>query len=366
MPSASSSAPRLSCRVLAQTHGFLLDLQASPDPGELRACITGGLARLIACDRSSFNEADLSPAGRFVVPTPTPAWWQRLGDIYQRHMTDHPQWDRKRPTPLLRTLAPGDARYAAAWNKSALHHEYFRPLGVTHQVSAKIHEDGDRKAVISLNRHRRDFTRQERALLDILNPHIAQAWRNALAFSALREQLARAETEPGTAQAAVAIDARRGTLRSLSPAASRLLREYFGTDSAGAGRLPEALAGWLAAARVASAGDAPRGPLVVRNPGGQLTVSTAALRPEETLLLLRESRAAPPPSGEPLATLSPREAEILGWISEGKRNSEIATILGISLRTVEKHVEHILDKLGAETRSAAIRRIGELDSRRQA
>lgn len=51
--------------------------------------------------------------------------------------------------------------------------------------------------------------------------------------------------------------------------------------------------------------------------------------------------------------LSPREAEVLVWISDGKRDREIATILGISSRTVEKHVQNILKELGVETRTAA-------------
>ena len=51
--------------------------------------------------------------------------------------------------------------------------------------------------------------------------------------------------------------------------------------------------------------------------------------------------------------LSPREAEILSWISDGKRDREIATILGISSRTVEKHVQNMLKKLGVETRTGA-------------
>jgi len=83
MPPASHL--RLSAHTLAQTHGFLLDLQASHDPAELRTRITDGIARLIACDRVSFNEADLSPVGRHIVPTPTPSWWSKFGEIYQRH-----------------------------------------------------------------------------------------------------------------------------------------------------------------------------------------------------------------------------------------------------------------------------------------
>lgn len=52
--------------------------------------------------------------------------------------------------------------------------------------------------------------------------------------------------------------------------------------------------------------------------------------------------------------LTPREREVLHWVSEGKRDGEIASILQISVRTVEHHVGICLAKLGVETRTAAI------------
>jgi DNA-binding CsgD family transcriptional regulator len=59
--------------------------------------------------------------------------------------------------------------------------------------------------------------------------------------------------------------------------------------------------------------------------------------------------------------LSPRESEVLFWMTEGKVNREIATMLGLSLATVQDHVAHILIKLGAENRSAAtVLAIGKL------
>jgi DNA-binding CsgD family transcriptional regulator len=51
--------------------------------------------------------------------------------------------------------------------------------------------------------------------------------------------------------------------------------------------------------------------------------------------------------------LTPREVEVLYWVTQGKRNDEIGLILRISPRTVQKHLEHIMDKLGVETRTAA-------------
>jgi CheY-like chemotaxis protein/DNA-binding CsgD family transcriptional regulator len=52
--------------------------------------------------------------------------------------------------------------------------------------------------------------------------------------------------------------------------------------------------------------------------------------------------------------LTPREAEILMWISRGKTNKEVGLILGNSPRTVNKHLEHIFEKLGVVTRAAAV------------
>ena len=52
--------------------------------------------------------------------------------------------------------------------------------------------------------------------------------------------------------------------------------------------------------------------------------------------------------------LTAREAEILMWVSRGKTNRDIGLILDTSPRTVNKHLEHIFEKLGVGTRSAAV------------
>lgn len=52
--------------------------------------------------------------------------------------------------------------------------------------------------------------------------------------------------------------------------------------------------------------------------------------------------------------LTVRETEILMWISRGKTNKEVGLILGSSPRTINKHLEHIFEKLGVATRAAAV------------
>ena len=67
-------------------------------------------------------------------------------------------------------------------------------------------------------------------------------------------------------------------------------------------------------------------------------------------------------SFEPLCVLglTPRVAEVLLWVAQGKTNSDIASILGVSESTVKKHVQEIFEKLGVETRSAAALRALEI------
>jgi DNA-binding NarL/FixJ family response regulator len=63
-------------------------------------------------------------------------------------------------------------------------------------------------------------------------------------------------------------------------------------------------------------------------------------------------------------SLSLREAEVLIWIARGKSNRDISDILGISPRTVNKHLEQVFPKLGVENRaSAAALAVGALATR---
>jgi DNA-binding NarL/FixJ family response regulator len=70
-------------------------------------------------------------------------------------------------------------------------------------------------------------------------------------------------------------------------------------------------------------------------------------------------------SAKPLESLglTPREAEVLLWVAQGKANSEVATILGCAENTVKVHLARIFEKAGFENRNAATVRALELLSR---
>jgi DNA-binding CsgD family transcriptional regulator len=70
-----------------------------------------------------------------------------------------------------------------------------------------------------------------------------------------------------------------------------------------------------------------------------------------------DARAAwgvPSPGRTALPCLTGREQEVVRWLAAGKTDRDIGDILGISPRTVHKHLQRIYEKLGVETRTAAV------------
>ena len=80
----------------------------------------------------------------------------------------------------------------------------------------------------------------------------------------------------------------------------------------------------------------------------------ARLGEDEFLLrIARDSGPVTPAQFSKELGLTAREGEVLSWLSKGKSNRDIADILGLSPRTVDKHLEQIYAKLGVENRTAA-------------
>jgi DNA-binding NarL/FixJ family response regulator len=83
-------------------------------------------------------------------------------------------------------------------------------------------------------------------------------------------------------------------------------------------------------------------------------VYVGRMAPDEILFRIQEMRSSTEEARlrERLG-LTAREAEVLLWIGHGKGTKDIAEILGMSPRTVQKHLEQIYAKLGVENRAAA-------------
>lgn len=159
-------------------------------------------------------------------------------------------------------------------------------------------------------------------------------------------------------QATLAVRPADARIAWQTPHARKLMSEFFGDNGRGDDTLPPRLAEWLATVADLDAEAPEMPPLSVTRQGNVARRLMFSLHGHtadgEWLVLLREeSDAAILVAITQAFRLTPREAEVLFWVIKGKTSRDIGDILGTSPRTVNKHLEHVFEKLGVETRTAA-------------
>jgi DNA-binding CsgD family transcriptional regulator len=263
----------------------------------------------------------------------------------------------------------------AAFHHSALYAEYYRKIGIEHAVAVPLFVDGDTLVSFVLNRTGRDFSAAECATLEAVRAPLVMLYRKALALDEAAAMIERfrawIDTE-GWCEIEVdtAFRIRRAGRRALAMLGAAVPE----TGLRSGAMLPAVLSAWLArahwstsalrapvfalgAARRAHAGG-PAGIALTLDAGARRFALRAlpAIAGDGWLLYVGEK--APPEAVDALtrADLSPREREVLEWVAAGKSDAQAAAILGISVRTVHKHLEHIYAKLGVEGRTAAVMR----------
>jgi DNA-binding CsgD family transcriptional regulator len=148
--------------------------------------------------------------------------------------------------------------------------------------------------------------------------------------------------------ATLVVRASDGRLVWQTALARTLLVEHFGSHD----QAPPAVLQWL---RAQAARRDPV-PLTVERGAKRLTFALHESTDDDDqwLVVLREASDAAVIEAMAIAfRLTAREAEVLYWVAKGKTNKDIGDILSLSPRTVTKHLEHVFQKLGVETRTAA-------------
>jgi DNA-binding NarL/FixJ family response regulator len=144
---------------------------------------------------------------------------------------------------------------------------------------------------------------------------------------------------------------RQGNLLWATPQAQKLLSDHHGAQ-ADDFVLPPSLLQWLEQAKIKS-GSKSQAASLPDNPQLRFYYMGETAPNEFLLRLSKEAGSALPPEFTSELGLTTREGEVLAWLSKGKTNRDIAQILGLSPRTVDKHLEQIYAKLGVENRTAA-------------
>lgn len=158
-----------------------------------------------------------------------------------------------------------------------------------------------------------------------------------------------------------------GSIRWSTPQATRLVASATGSD-AGLDQIAAEIGLWMNNRN--RPGFASGAPFVVgagqsegRGEGLQLAYLGAVGADEFLFRLMAVSGATDTERLRQSFGLTQRESDVLLWIAKGKSNRDIGDILGLSSRTVNKHLEQIYVKLGVENRaSAAVKAAGVMHS----
>ena len=315
------------------------------------------LTAIVPSDLTTLSICDLAQGSRRVVGRKGEALSQADRAAFDRHFREHPLVRFHSSHPGGPTQRISDCMSVQLFRHSALHADYYRRIGINHVMALPLRIDNANVISVVFNRSHRDFADRERAVLDAIRHPLAAIYRNLVVCENAGVGLtciSQLAADGGWHMMRVTL---AGRILDASPAAVRLLGRFF-PDHASARTLPAMLLAWFARSRnwgLERAAIDHGQPFTLSHLGMGLTVHFVPDRERASAgyLLMRCHRVDV--SADHLAELpvTGREREVLALVAAGKTNREIAAVLAISARTVQKHLEHVFQKLGVETRTAA-------------
>jgi len=335
---------------------FVREIYVLRDPAGFTTQMLSGLRKIVPAEFAAYCE--MVPAKKTSVNTfdpEEPPAQKETEPRWPSLMHEHPVVQHYLRTRDRRAFKISDFLTERVFHSRALYNDFYRPMGIQDVMCFEIPSPAPFLLPVGLHRARRNFTERERLVLNLVRPHLNQAWRNAKKLTRLKEVMQALGKTLDALDHGIIVLSATGRVEFLTPKAVQYLDAYFGGTKRPAGRLPEELKRWVNHFEALHHGDElppPRLPLMVEQQGRRLSirlVSEGATR----VLLLEQQVDCLPLEKLRASGLSEREAEVLAWVAHGMTNAGVALILGISVLTIKKHLQHIFDKLGVETRTAA-------------
>jgi DNA-binding CsgD family transcriptional regulator len=302
---------------------------------------------LIDCDFYAFDKFALNESRTFV-PGRTVVYPEYRGNFraFEEYLSQHPCFPTVIAAGVDRPVKMSDFTSLARWRHTELYNNFFRSENQNYQL-VFLCQFPKFKVGLAFNRSKSDFSEEERKMAELIRPHLAQAHHNSQIYSDLSEAL------ESDGRGFLVVDL-NGKIRCATSNAKRYLERYAGPIKSQ--MLPNPVRDWVRVQsdRFAVPEFTLQNVLRLHRENGRLTIQvlTVTADGESRLSLTEETSPLAASSLEGLG-LTKREAEVLFWVTQGKRNSEIGLILGTKERTIYKHLERVFAKLNVETRTAA-------------
>jgi DNA-binding CsgD family transcriptional regulator len=288
-----------------------------------------------------------------------------LTAVVQQHYGEHPIVEHMEQTFHGAYKISDFVSQQAFHSLEGLYQQYLRPFGMEDQMtlflppdssisSAQLVSTNQTLVGFALNRSERSFSERDRLILNLLRPHLAQAYINAQKYQQLQQKLDRVQQSLNSLD--VVMLNSEGRVQSIAPQAIIWLETYFSKATC-LHQLPDLLWAWV---QHQIAGDKNTDlpttclPLRIQQAGRELTIRLVIEPSQASYLLLLEEQTLSSLNSLELLGLSQRETEVLALIMQGKDNKSISTQLNIRIGTTRKHLENIYLKLGVQSRTEAI------------
>jgi DNA-binding CsgD family transcriptional regulator/PAS domain-containing protein len=317
------------------------------------------LTGIVASDLTTLSICDLNQGSRRVIGRKAESLSAADRAAFDRHFREHPLVRFHSSHPGGPTQRISDCLNVNSFRNSELHADYYRRIGINYVMALPLRIDSAHVISVVFNRSHADFGDNERAVLDAVRQPLAAIYRNLVACEDAGiglKCISQLAAGGGWQMMRLTL---AGRIVDASPAARRLLGRFFPeyTDDRQA-ELPPRLFSWFARSRNWGL----ERPAI--DHGQQFTLSRLGSRltvyfvpdPDDTsagYLLMKDDRLDVRTTHLSELPVTERERAVLALVAAGKTNAEIAMLLAISARTVQKHLEHIFQKLGVETRTAA-------------
>jgi len=136
-----------------------------------------GLPRLVASEFTTLSICHLASGKREVFGLPAGALNAEDRAAFDRHFHEHPLVRYHAYLGGPNTQRISDSLPLEQFRRSALYNDYYRRIRIDHAMALPIYVRDGLLVSFVLNRTRRDFTDRERALLDLMRPHLAKVYR---------------------------------------------------------------------------------------------------------------------------------------------------------------------------------------------
>jgi len=295
-----------------------------------------------------------------------PGWTAEMERVMQQHFGEHPLAQRM-PQTLMEVYKLSDfVNQKELHCLEGLYQQFLQPLGLEEQMTFFLSQtkpdswykpaQADATLVgFSLHRLQRSFTERDRLILNLLRPHLSQAYCNAQHYQQLQQDLN--QFQQSLNPLGLVILNTEGQVQWITPQAIAWLETYFPKPT-GSLQLPDHLWAWVThqISCFTQKTDLPKAwlPLRIQQDGKQLTIRLVVEQMAERYLLLLEEQTLSLLKSLELLGLSQRETEVLAWVMQGNDNKAIAAQLSVGRSTVRKHLESIFHKLGIQSRTEAI------------